>query len=378
MFGGRGMTVFLFLKQIVDMFYKEEALIYALIIFATVLFFGQVIVVKPSIRKHLTLSDGMVVVLALQIMLIYNRAPGDYFAFVKIISAFMMFFLGRVYYDRINEAAGALVIAGYIVIYGNLLWKFIHFGIDVFNISSKDGYMYYDDTDMAIALIIAMTFIILYGHNTGFKYVTAFIVCPLMIFTSDAGIQKILMLVALAIICMYILELLVEKPRVANLVLTAALIILLLAIFIIHLPAFGVISEDFVVTVFGGKIVDNNNMYGRYDVWRKVVELYNSYDLNSKLFGISFDTGSQTLSLYVNMLYSLGMVGIIMGLMMIGNIFYYVVRVSDRKTFYVCVIMLMLLLGTGVVTNSMEYIQMSWFPMMYAGMVVSSVQVGEE
>ena len=53
---------------------------------------------------------------------------------------------------------------------------------------------------------------------------------------------------------------------------------------------------------------------------------------------------------------------------------YYVVKVNDRKTFYLAVIMAVLLLGSGVTINSMETTQMSWFPLLFAGMVISSVQ----
>ena len=40
--------------------------------------------------------------------------------------------------------------------------------------------------------------------------------------------------------------------------------------------------------------------------------------------------------------------------------------------------MAVLLLGSGVTVNSMEYTQMSWFPLLFAGMVISSVQVENE
>ncbi len=51
------------------------------------------------------------------------------------------------------------------------------------------------------------------------------------------------------------------------------------------------------------------------------------------------------------------------------------IKVKDRKTFYITVILAVMLLATGVTVSSMESTQMSWFPMMFAGMVVSSVQV---
>ena len=64
--------------------------------------------------------------------------------------------------------------------------------------------------------------------------------------------------------------------------------------------------------------------------------------------------------------------------MLIISIMYYVMKVDDRKTFYLAVILAVLLLGSGVTVNSMESTQMSWFPMLFAGMVISSVQVEGE
>ena len=58
----------------------------------------------------------------------------------------------------------------------------------------------------------------------------------------------------------------------------------------------------------------------------------------------------------------------------IGAVVYYVIQVEDRKTYYVTVLLAIMLLGTGLLNNSLEATQMSWYPMMFAGMVVSSVQ----
>ena len=67
-----------------------------------------------------------------------------------------------------------------------------------------------------------------------------------------------------------------------------------------------------------------------------------------------------------------------MAALLIANVMYYVVKVEDRKTFYLAVILAVLLLGSGVTVNSMEVTQMSWFPLLFSGMVISSVQVEKE
>ena len=369
------MTLFLFLKQIVDIFYQYKSLDYLMVIFALFLLVYQFMLVRPDIRKRLTLSDGMIVVIALHVTMIFFRNITNYGVYFKTMSAFLMFFIGRIYYDRIKESTGALVYAAYIVVYGNLVWRFIHFGINLFKINNAYGDLYYQDTDMAFAMILAMTFIIMYGHNTLFKYITSFVVCPLMVFTSDAGIQMTLMIAVLCVIFMYILELLVEKPRVANILLTLVIVGLLALVVVIYLPVFDILPDRMVVNLFGGRFLDNDNMYGRYEVWKSIVRDFKGQDLNSQIFGISLVDNENFGSLYIKLLYSLGYFGILMALMLIANLIFYIIRVNDRKTFYMCVMLAVMLFGTGVTVCSMDFTQMSWFPMMFAGMVVSSVQV---
>ena len=70
-----------------------------------------------------------------------------------------------------------------------------------------------------------------------------------------------------------------------------------------------------------------------------------------------------------------GATGLILLFVFIVGVVYYVVQIEDRKTFFVTILLFVMLLGTGVTVASMEATQMSWFPMMFAGMVISSVQV---
>lgn len=92
------------------------------------------------------------------------------------------------------------------------------------------------------------------------------------------------------------------------------------------------------------------------------------------MFGI--DLGSQLViqSMYIKIYYAAGYCGLLLALAAIISVMHYVVKVEDRKTFYLTVIMAILLLGSGVAVNSMESTQMGWFPMLFAGMVISSVQ----
>lgn len=368
------MTLFLFLKQIIDMFYGMRFLDYLMVCLVLIMLIYQIALVRPDIRRHFTITDGIILLLSVLLTISFVRDIGGYGIYFKVLSAFLMYFVGRIYYDRIQECYGALVAGGYVVVYLNFFSRLLHFGADLAEVSNAGGDLYYYDTDMAFAMILAMAFILMFGHNTLFKYITVFIICPYMVFRSDAGIQMVLMLAVYAVVVLYVLELFIENTKVANLLLTVIIVGLLVIVMVIYLPVLGIANDDIIVALFGGRFLDNDNMYGRYAVWQSVLKNFQQCSPLQQWFGIDIGSHINMGSLYMKILYSLGYNGLIFTVVLVMNVVYYVVRVQDRKIFYVAVILAVLLLGTGVTVSSMEFTQMSWFPMMFSGMVVSSVQ----
>lgn len=368
------MTLFLFLKQIVDMFYQLRFLDYCMVLLVLVMLVYQVALVRPDIHRHFTLTDAMIIAMGALLTISFIQSIEGYGIYFKVMSAFLMYFVGRIYYDRIQECYGALVLGGYVVVYLNLLSRVFHFRTAITEVSNAGGDLYYYDTDMAFAMILAMTFILMFGHNTLFKYITAFLVCPYMVFRSDAGIQMVLLLAVYAVVVLYVFELFVENTKIANLLLAVMILGLLAIVAVIYLPVFGIANDDIIVALFGGRFLDNDNMYGRYHVWQGVVADFSKRSVLHQWFGADIGYNVNFGSLYMKLLYSMGYLGLLLAVVFIINVVYYVVKVSDRKTFYVAVILAILLLGTGVTVTSMEFTQMSWFPMMFSGMVISSVQ----
>lgn len=368
------MTLFLFLKQLVDVLYQYRTLDYLMVGLVLVMLVYQVALVRPNIRKRVTVADVLIIAFVVLLTISFAKDVSCYGVYFKILSAFLMYFVGRIYYDRIQECYGALVSAGYIVVYLNFFNRFMNFGVNLVNVTNADGDLYFYDTDMAFAMILALVFILMFGHNTLFKYFTVFVACPYMVFRSDAGIQMVLMLIVYVVLCIYIMELVLENQKVPNALLALLIFGLLGIVVIIHLPVFGVAPDDVILTLFGSRFLDNDNMYGRYDVWQQVLTEVNQQNWISRLFGVSLGQNSNIGSLYIKTIYSMGYIGLALMIFFILNVVYYVVKVHDRKTFYVTTILAIMLLGTGVTVTTMEFTQMSWFPMMFAGMVVSSVQ----
>ena len=133
------------------------------------------------------------------------------------------------------------------------------------------------------------------------------------------------------------------------------------------------LGEALLAPISGG-MFNNEHMVGRYEGWKEAWSHFAGKELVNQWFGNGLEYPNMG-SLYMKTLYSMGYVGIILMIAFVASVVYYCVKVKDRKTFYTTIILAVMLLGTGVTVVSMEATQMSWFPMMFSGMVISSVQV---
>lgn len=368
------MALFLFLKQIVDMLYQYRILDYIMVIWVVLLLLYQVALVRPDIRKSVTWADGIVILLGLLLTVNFIRFQSGYQIYFKVMSVFLMYFVGRIYYDRIRECYGALVASSYIIVYTSLAERIHRFGFALGTVRDAGGGFYFYDTDLAFAMILAMVFIAMFGKNSVLKLVTIFVVCPYMVLYSDAGIQVMLMFAVYVIIAIYVMELIFRKKKLFNYLLTFIILGLIAVVVFIYLPAFGIDNMKLLGRIFNGRFLDNANMNVRYAAWKTALAEIAKSGLTGKLFGVGMGAEITVESLYIKIYYTLGYVGLLLTAMLLMAVMYHVTKVEDRKTFYLMVIMAVVLLGTGVTVNSMESTQMSWFPLLFAGMVVSSVK----
>ena len=372
------MAFFLFVKQFVDMLYQYQALDYVMVIMVLLMLVYQTALVRPDIRRRFMLTDGVILLLGLLLTITFIRSGSSYQTYFKVMSAFLVYFMGRVYYDRIKECYGTLTLAAYLIVYINFCARIARFGMTLTKVADAGGDLYYYDTDMAFAMILAMVFIAMFGRNTVFKLFTIFIVCPYMVFFSDAGIQMVLMIAVYAIIFIYVMELVLRNKKLTGFLLSIIILGLLGIVAVIYMPVLGFDNPEFVVNLFRIRFLNNQSMYSRYAEWKTILDSCIGHGLSAKLFGIGMGTEIPIRSLYIKIFYSLGYLGLGLALLLIISIMYYVIKVEDRKTFYLAVIMAVLLFGSGVAVNSMESTQMSWFPLLFSGMVISSVQVESE
>ena len=154
-----GMSFFLFVKQIVDMLYSYKILDYFMVGLILLMLIYQIMLVRPDLKSMFTKADGIMIAICGLLTMSFVKSTAEYETYFKILSAFLMYFVGRIYYERIQECYGALVSSAYLVVYLNLFCRISNFGNGLLQVTNAGGDLYYYDTDMAFAMILAFVFI---------------------------------------------------------------------------------------------------------------------------------------------------------------------------------------------------------------------------
>lgn len=364
------MNLFLFAKQFVDLLYPYHILDYIMVGIAFFMLGYQIILIRPDFRKTVQLPDCILIILAIMTTIRYVCAATEFMAYAKIMSAFLLYFLGRVYYERVQECGKVLVLSSYFVIYLNFGYRIWKQGITFWQMRNMQGDLYYCDTDMGFAMILATVFIVFLAKNTVLKLITILVIAPYMVLFSEAGIQAVLMIVTYGIFLIYVIEIALRKKKLGSVLLTGLLAVLLVCILFVHLPAMGMMPQEWIAKVFSNHFLSGENMYVRYERWKSALSLVCSHNTSGILFGTNFIVDVD--SMYVKIFCTLGITGIILSVIFLLTLLTRIRYIEDRKTYYLVVGLILLFLGSGVIGNGLESTQMSWFPFLYMGMAVSA------
>lgn len=382
------MVVFLFLKQIIDMLYQFKILDYCLVLLGIYLLFKKLIKKKPT-WKDGDGADILVVILAVLFTLSWLRFPAGYQTYFKILSCFMVYFLGRLYKDEIKVTPYVFVVSSYIVVYANFLHRFVRQGYRIFAYASNEGEFYYYKTDLAIGIITAMIFIYFYGHKNIWRFVTIYLVCPYMILYSTARMYWLIWGIILFVFLLAYFE--KRTGKIINI--DWKLILGIGAVAVAGVAGLAIISKtgflrglgfDFTLD-FSHGIFSENIMHSRQIIWVEILEYFTSLSLGNQIMGVDLVTealhNSMSLpshSLYIRVIYGVGYLGTAMFLGFIGYMFIKLRKIRDREIFYLALCFGILFLMEGITAASIDYTQMSWFPMMVCGMLVTATKEEKE
>ena len=120
------------------MLYKLQVLDYCLVLLGVYLLFKKFFKVKPT-WKDGCMADVMVLLLAGMFAMSWLRFPSGYQAFFKILSCFMVYFLGRLYKDEIKVTPYVFVASSYLVVYANFIHRLFRQVFRLFEQASNSG-----------------------------------------------------------------------------------------------------------------------------------------------------------------------------------------------------------------------------------------------
>lgn len=388
------MTVFLFLKQFVDMLYQYKILDYGMVLFAIALLGYKVIREKiyTNIKNSICIADGIVLGLMIMYTMAFLREPLFYANFFKIMSAFLVYFVGRVYGTELLEHCKLVAIAGYVIIYANFFYRYYLFGCQLF-LEEKSGLLntgafYYYKTDLAVGVITASVLIYAFGKNKYLKWFTILPVTSYMVFYSGARMGMITLIIE------YILILIYEITKRKNIVgkktdsirkfikVGSGVLFIALIVFFVVIQVFvkdNTTFQPYVRDEYGNPSLLERLFHSRHVIWWEVTQYFSQQNIWTRCVGI--DLGTEYLhnseactmhSMYFKILYSCGYIGVMLFVSFVVSLFYRFTSCKNKDMIYCTLAFFVIFAITGITAESLDSTQMTWFMMIFAGAVFST------
>lgn len=378
------MEILLFLKPITDMLWQYKILDMILLAISILIF-----IIRLPKLKGLNFVDFIVFMLFILFTVSFLKNIDGLQNYVKIISGFLYYFLGRVYYKRENKITQVLMIASLIVVTINIIFIIIGKGNILWGNAITLKGVYYYKTDLAVAMIQSIIFIYFAkeSKNIFIKvlrriYTYAFI--PIIVIFTNSRMYLIILIVIIYIFYKYKQEIrrkVIWRIKVKELVLFLGLI--LFGIYIISLLSktelftkLGFISFDFEKF---SDLFSPANSQGRSEIWSILLGYFNSQPFELKLIGIDLVTdsiinpiGHNAHNSYLKILFSIGFIGSILFLTFIYQIIKYINRLYDRQLFYISLSLIFIYIVSGLSVIVIEFTQLTWLPMFYVGVAISN------
>jgi len=270
------MEIFIILKFIVDMFWDFKILnisyMFVCIWIFIVLFFTQNINYKV-IKADLVILFFMVV--SIVSLLISKDISKGVIDFIKIITLFFLYGLGRIW--RWNFEINKVSFFSILLLFSLFIYSIL--GLGYVNWGTVKTFIgpYYFKTDLAVAVIIFLIFILSSNLNKYFKIMSFFISLYLVFIANSRISIPLLGLIAL-LPFFNIKSFYVHIGRSLS-ILLCVLLIVVIVLSTLDFSKLGMIGFD-IKDPFSDKATQ-----GRNQIWSAVIEYYNASPLIEKIFG---------------------------------------------------------------------------------------------
>lgn len=373
---------FWILKIIFDMFYQIKLFsIFTTLISILLLFHAMV-------KKNLKINkiDIPVIILMLLFTISFCKSPAYYIDYFKIISSFILYFLGRYYYDEFEITNEALKKALFVALIVNLVACMIGKGTIVWGNALTYRGVYYFKTDFAMTLLFFLV-IWLYNSKIDLKSLIFCLIALILIVLCNARIVYLCTIIALFILYLY-----KKKYKKRLISLKNFTLILCLGIFCIYFLRFLsqtnlFITNKLISLNFNSlsELFNGSNTQGRNEIWTLLLNSFNKQSIVTKIFGTGMNfnylygyTGLNEHSTYIKILLNTGYFGLTMFLTFVISAILNIRKEKNMKISYMTFTMLVIYLIVGFSIPTILYTNCSWIPMFFLGCCITNVSNREK
>lgn len=363
------MDFIFFLKPIADMFYAYQIFD---IVLLSIAFFSFT---KGRLQR-IHIIDFIIILLFVlfTFSLFRNVSAFSAYTYVKIVSGFLLYFLGRMFYQHWPRFIFQLQRGYLLVLIVVILSYFTGTGFKSWgDIYTFVGY-YYFKTDLAAAMTQCVIVFGLLPRLKKMDYLI-FAICSYFVIISNTRMYYFIIFILLFLI-FYYQKYPNKRIRINDkfyFLIVASIVGLLIILNIIgqYVEGFLLFSFDDTSDLMNGK-----NTQGRNQIWELIYGYFKRQDFLTRLIGIdlisdSMHGGTDSHNLYLKILYSTGYLGMGIYILFIFTCFHYMNKVKSNRLFYVTSSLFGMFLLGGISYSTILSTQISWLPMFFIGVCIS-------
>ena len=373
----------LFFKPIIDVFYQVQVLDYCALVMAII-----VLVLELQNRK-LEICQYDIIIIGIFALytftLLRSWSGSNFIIYIKTISAIILYFIARLSSEEVDICISS-VTNGYIcALIINLVAIVGGVGIKQWGAARTLTGLYYFKTDMAIALIMLLLFL-LSKTKLSFKIVAMSVGVLIMLVLTNARISYLVAFLIVFFAYIYHKEVLGKCKRLLKINMKLIALVMLLGFAMLFMLRFlgntaffakqGFISLNFLKV---SDLFSDANTQGRTAIWTNLLNDFKNHGFLQHMFGInlntalSFRVGTRNIThnahnLYLALLYETGYVGIFLWILQLIGLISKLNDLRNRKLFFVTLMITTTYCLFGISVNVHEFTAYSWMFMYFTGL----------
>lgn len=340
--------------------------------------FAVVLLIHAACQRKLKgkICDLFVVIMILLFTISFLKDISYFRDYVKIISAFLLYFLGRYYVDDADIISRTLSCAFLCAFVINVIYCILGFGTVIWGNALTYRGLYFFKTDFTamIAYFLLFYFIKKRKYNI-LDYILLFMAGYFTIL-ANTRIYYLIFALLLCLILMYKNDQKLISVKNCMLICSFAVIGVL---GVMILPRLSIFADRQMISLKINSVADlfnASNTQGRNKIWTTLFTAFFDQNILTQLLGaeLSFNdkfgmAGFNEHSSYVKIVLNTGYIGLLLWVLFVIAILIFIVKEKNKKLSYLCVMLLIVYSIAGITEPVNLFTSTSWFPMLYCGMI---------